>query len=127
MQMDYEAILELESILTIVIPPKGKIKWNLFGYIPHRKFIESIGLYDKGLNQLPPKLTKLENLLELFLAENEFTEITNSWKGFHNLKELHLKGNRISKIADIWDDMHCLQKISLEKNQLTSLHHLQFN
>ncbi|HMB65924.1 MAG TPA: leucine-rich repeat domain-containing protein [Patescibacteria group bacterium] len=72
---DKQALTRLQKTLKSPIPKKKQITWNCFGYTVEEGVVVGLGLYNRGLTEVPPEIEDLEHLKILRMRNNPVKSI----------------------------------------------------
>ncbi|MGC1199153.1 MAG: COR domain-containing protein, partial [Geitlerinemataceae cyanobacterium] len=78
-------------------------------------------LYNNQITQIPESIGQLSNLTQLHLSFNQITQIPESIGQLSNLTELYLYNNQITQIPESIVQLSNLTKLSLIGNQITQI------
>ena len=120
---DLDIIKKIEKELKVKLKKLGKIYADSKGYILNKRSqVTGLSLCNCGilnLNRITTQLKSLENLTELNLRLNFFTDIS-TLKTFKNLTFLNLGGNSIHDISPL-KNLNKLSRLVLYVNQIEEL------
>ncbi|OLS25335.1 MAG: Internalin-A precursor [Candidatus Heimdallarchaeota archaeon LC_3] len=147
---DYNVIKSLEEKISEPIPfiNQGShgdhIKYNSFGFIPLNSFINSLGLFNKKINEFSLEITDLGNLRHLSLGRTGISNVGSNIGLLVNLEKIYfsynklktlpgelftlselaildLSNNRLKSLPDNLDNLTSLRRLLLSNNDLKSL------
>lgn len=115
----------LEEQIREKIPVVSKIEYNTLGYTEENNHVIGLGIYKKGLAEIPDAIGDLRFLKILELDENKFSSLPETIGNLQMLEILHIwrnvKNNNISSLSKNIGKLQSLQELNLENNQLTNL------
>ena len=80
-----------------------------------------LGLFGRGIKELPAEIGQLKNLRVLDLTGNQLTRIPKELGKLTNLRELWLPRNQLTSVPTELGQLTNLTRLSLSGNQLTSV------
>ncbi|XP_070539625.1 malignant fibrous histiocytoma-amplified sequence 1 homolog [Ptychodera flava] len=85
--------------------------------------VEALWLGGNNLQDLPEKLSTLQQLMYLDLASNDFCECPDVVYAFQNLIGLYLTGNQLRCLSSKVGNLHKLQSLWLDNNDFAAFPH----
>lgn len=89
--------------------------------IPNIETVTNLYLNDNQITNLPAGLFNLTNLELLGLARNQITQIPEEISHLKKLDSLFLSYNKITRLPDSFFDLNKLQLLHLNRNQITEI------
>ncbi|MEL7351125.1 MAG: COR domain-containing protein [Cyanobacteria bacterium P01_A01_bin.116] len=80
-----------------------------------------LDLGEQNLTEIPPEISKLENLSKLDLSSNQISKLPPEIAQLQNLSELDLRFNQLSNLPSEIGQLQRLQNLSLSSNRLVTL------
>jgi len=142
---DQQALQAIEKALNIKLEKLEKLDWHSKGYVLNEQGkVRDLGLYRceiKDLNRIIEPLKDLSNLKELYLSNNQISELSglkdlnklstlylmnnqiqelSALKGLNNLSTLNLGGNQIQELSAL-KGLNNLSTLNLRNNQIQEL------
>jgi small GTP-binding protein len=75
----------------------------------------------KNLTSLPPEISELKNLPELYIFSNQLTSLPPEISELKNLTKLYISSNQLTSLPPEISELKNLTKLDISVNQLTSL------
>jgi len=123
--MEEDKVLQLIEEAAESKQPSLNISYNQLTTLPPEitelTNLTEIYLYGNQLTTLPPEITKLTNLTVLVLSGNQLTTLPHEIAKLTNLAELYLSGNQLTSLPPEIAKLTNLTVLDLFDNQLTSL------
>jgi len=117
-----EEIQILEIIIGKKLKKLKKISYNSVGYCQNEQGqITKLYLYQCNLRDLPPQISKLQNLTELNLNHNQLSTLPLEIVKLQNLTRLDLNDNQLSTLPPEIGKLQNLTELNLNYNQLSTL------
>jgi Leucine-rich repeat (LRR) protein len=83
--------------------------------------VRTLNLSGLGLRAIPPEISALTQLQELFLKENQICSVPESLSNLSHLKKLYLCNNQISSIPDSFSKLSQLRIVHLKDNRIKNI------
>ena len=121
LDLECEALTDLEIKLGKAIPFSKNVLWGSFGFSMQAKHITKLGLYGLGLKTLPRSFGNFAFLRYLYLDANKLSSLPQSFGRLTKLRELGLSGNKFKALPKSVGKLADLGHINLKANELTCL------
>ena len=124
---DLDIIRQIEKELNVKLDKLNEIEYGSQVYVLNRSGqLTGLGLCQcniKNLDRIGSQLQELTNLIELYLSDNQLSDIS-PLKGLTNLMKLNLSDNQLSDISPL-KKLTNLMELNLRQNQLRDISSLR--
>jgi hypothetical protein len=115
---DAQALQQVQRVCGVRLEQVRAIGWNTRGYVIESDRVVGLGLYDLGLESLPPAVYQLAKLRYLSLCDNHLEELSGEIVELGMVQNLNLSGNRLISLPGEIGELSRIEVIHASGNRL---------